>query len=202
MIVKRHSYDPKYDKNDNLKTPSSICLCIPRAYAREETKEIPEDASEVPHYELYITKQIGTWKNKRDADVYFKLPKSGRLIRIILHYEQGASYDNKYHTMLIRETDELDRRIVLGFCIKYSHLLRELCYAPGYNDISRRDRLITDARYYNVSMMQKRLKPGPRIPGITCMYPDDFKDHSDENPLLYCENTYSNSGIFKYVKFI
>lgn len=142
----------------------TFSLYIPKAHARgeknsKETCSGYEDVVNIPHYEIIVDKQIGTWRNRRDTNLYFKLPKSGKLIRIILHMNQGVSFDKQFHTMLIRETDALDRLIVLGFCMKYQSSLKDACYAE-HDSKSLRTSLKLYALYYNKDMMPKRLKQG------------------------------------------
>ncbi len=142
----------------------TFSLYIPKAYARGEKNSKDylvsiNDDKNIPHYEIIVDKQIGTWRNRRDTNLYFKLPKSGKLIRIILHMNQGVSFDKQFHTMLIRETDALDRLIVLGFCMKYQSILKDACYAD-HDDKSTRMWLNVYAHNYNKDMMPKRLKQG------------------------------------------
>ena len=142
----------------------SYSLLIPKAHARDEktSKDYVvsrDNIKDVPHYEIIISKQMGPSRNGRDTDIYYKLPISGHLIRIILHSGGGVSFDKKFHTMLLHETDETDRLVVLGFCIKYQYVLKEACHEEFYNE-STRMWLHLYARMYVKTMMPKRLYQG------------------------------------------
>ena len=144
-------------------------ILIPKAYARmESTKRLrPEEVESVEHYTIYITKQIGTVHNRRDCFLYCKFPGSDRMYRIILHMDGGVSYEKLEHKYMLRETDELDRRIVLGFCIMYQHSLKDFCYS----DSRKPDWwMLSNASSYTCKMMPKRLKTGSD--GNYFNYPD------------------------------
>lgn len=171
---------------------------IPVAYSRKEngskliSYEKLDKNDNIPCYELFVTEQIGTSRNRRDTNIYYKLPKSGDLIRIILHMNQGVSFDPIDHKKLLRETDELDRRIIRGFCLKYQSTLMDACYPP-YN--SRKDYqrdLKIKAMYYTCDQMPKRL-PRSGDQGI-----DSSRFWKDLKP--YEENT--ECGIFSNVVLI
>lgn len=153
---------------------------IPRGYAREEntTWLRPEDVKNVPHYELRIERQEGSHKTRRNTYIFLKLPKSGRYVSIILYPDGGASFDPKFHTWIIRELDELDRRIVLGFCIMYDSALRGMCHT---DDERSRDWIEREAATYKASDMPKRLKPGPKG---NKLYPYDDLTPIEESSLF------------------
>ena len=137
----------------------SYAIHIPRAYARMETNVRPDfkDLENIPNYTLYITRQVGSILNMRDTNIYYRLP-SGRLVRILLHPRGGVSIDKLDHKYLIRETDELDRRIVLGFCLLNYTELKSECY----DDKPFKSLHLEDAAFnYRCSKMPKRLKLGP-----------------------------------------
>ena len=101
---------------DNIKiTP----VLIPMAYAREETDEAPDiaDIPNIPHYELYIVRQVETIEDYKPAIVLWKLPKTGIFVTIKAMVTPGRiGIEKREHTAIIRGSDELDRRIVYGFC--------------------------------------------------------------------------------------
>lgn len=160
-------------------------LMIPKAYAREETSKRPSDVEKVPHYELYIERQIGSVKNRRGAFVYWKLPKSGTMVAIKLYPDGGADFQKEYHKIILRETDELDRRIVLGFCILYHSALYDECFS----DKDPSHWIKSYASLYTASKMPKRLRKGASK--------DMSEFYKDLAP--YDENTYN---IFNRVQFI
>lgn len=160
-------------------------LCIPKAYAREESNKAPKNAEDVPHYELYIERQIGTSRNRRSTYVFWKLPKSGRLVAIEFFMDGGVDFKKDEHKYILRETDELDRRIVLGFCLKYEGTLLDECYS----DDEPSTWLNYYARTYQASQMPKRLKHGNRGNNFTWFYKGSLRP-------------YEECGIFKNVLFI
>lgn len=177
-------YDSMVDVN--IIEPSSLNeykICIPKAYSREETKNMPMDAEKVPHYELYIERQIGTVRNRRSTYIFWKLPKTGRMVAIELFMDGGVDFKPDERKYILRETDELDRRIVLGFCLGHQEALRYACYSDK-KDIW----LAGDARHYKASDMPKRIKRGK--------WDCDFTDfYIDLEP-------YEEMGIFSECKFI
>ena len=79
------------------------------------------------------------------------------MFKIILHTDGGASFEKSEHKYMLRVTDELDRRIILGYCMMYQVELRWLSYGdkkPMWRDYS-------NALNYRADMMAKRLKHGP-----------------------------------------
>ena len=141
-------------------------ICIPKAYAREEVKEFPEmkELESVPCYELYIENQVGSSRTLRSTYIFWKLPKTGRLVAIELFSSGGVAFKRDEHKFIIRETDELDRRIVLGFCLKHSGSIISASHG-GYTDQLT---MQLSARRYKASDMPKRLKQGPmkRSPNV------------------------------------
>lgn len=166
-------------------------LLIPRDWARGESKEYlgtQERVAEVPHYELHIERQVGSWKNRRDTYIYLRLPKSKMLINIVLHMDGGVSFDKKFHKYVLREMDELDRRIILGFCDKYFHVLVDACYSDEGLDRW----LALQASTYQASKYKKRIKSGSQGRDLTEFhrkYNGGFKP-------------YEESSIFKNVVFL
>ena len=134
-------------------------IMIPRAYARMETNTKPrlEDLDNIDHYSIYIVKQVGSIQNRRDTILFCQFPGNDRLFKVILHTDGGASYEKSEHKYMLRITDELDRRIVLGYCMMYQVELRWLSYGdkkPMWRDYS-------NALNYRADEMPKRLKHGP-----------------------------------------
>lgn len=145
-------------------------IFIPRAYAREETNvrtRKPEDIENIDHYTIYITKQIGSVQTRRDTFIYVKLPKSGNYIPIILHVDGGVSFQPITKRLALREFDELDRRIILGYCRKFHSTLVWACH-----DTQHRNRtwLQNEAAYYRVSDQPKRFKLGSEGNDFTRFY--------------------------------
>ena len=132
---------------------------IPKAYSRMESdvKVKPEEVDKVDHYTIHITKQIGSPKNRRDCFLYCKFPNSERLYKIILHMDGGVSYEKSEHRFMIRETDELDRRIVLGFCKMYQGNLLSYCYS---NNGTPDKWMLRNATSYRCNHMAKRIRQG------------------------------------------
>lgn len=174
-------------ENSNMSI-HEYCLRIPKAYSRGEVDRRDYDyetVEKVPSYELYIEPQIGSVRNRRDTYVYLKLPESGRLVSIILYKDGGVNFDKQFHKYVLREMDELDRRIVLGFCKKNEAMLRQACYE---NNEQSRMWLQGEAMRYKSTMQPKRLKLGKT--GSNLVY-------GDLEP--YEERT---SSIFENVHFI
>lgn len=162
-------------------------ICIPKEYAREESDEFlgSKKSCDVPHYEIYIERQIGTVRNRRDTYLYLRLPKSKMLVTIILYMDGGVGFDPKFHKYILREMDALDRRVVLGFCLKNESLLKLACYS---SESAYKPALDLKAASYRASQMPKRLKTGSRGIDMTFAY-------SDLEP-------YEESSIFKDLQFI
>jgi len=181
-------------ENHNEQILNEYAIHIPKAWARGEADSRPtnpDDVVNIPHYELRIEKQIGTSRNRRDTYVYYKLPKSGKYIAIVLHMNGGVSFKPDEHKLLIRETDELDRRIILGFCKKHQWTLKDACYEDKENFNVK-----SDALCYKASDMPKRIKQGS----------ENIKVYSWGQPLEpYEEEYYINSrelGMFSGVQFL
>lgn len=135
-------------------------VCIPKAYSRMETDECPssEEVEKIPHYEIYVFKQVGTPRNHGNTLVLCKFPDTDRYFGIMLYMKGGsASYIKDEHKYMLRVTDELDRRIVLGFCMMYAGNLENYSYC----DSDKPDRwIVYNALTYRCNMMPKRLKSG------------------------------------------
>ena len=147
-------------------------IFIPRAYAREETQvktRKPEEIEKIDHYELYISKQIGSVQTRRDTFVYVKLPKSENYIPIILHVDGGVSFQPITRRLAFREFDELDRRIILGYCRKFQSTL----VWESHNGYGRsKFYLQQEAAYYRASHQPKRFKLGSEGNDFSRFYKD------------------------------
>ena len=161
--------------NENVLSESELegyKIFIPRAYAREETQvrtRKPEDISRIDHYELYISKQIGCVQTRRDTFVYVKLPKSGDYIPITLHVDGGVSFQPITKRLALREFDDLDRRIILGYCRKFQSTLRSECH-NGHG--RSKFYLQQEAAYYRASHQPKRFKLGSEENDFSRFYKD------------------------------
>lgn len=177
----------KINSNERKSLLEGYSIHIPRAYAREETKEKPDDPSEVENYELFIDKQMGSSATPRPTNIYWKLPKSGKYIVIELYRDGGLDYKpGPEHSFALRETDELDRRIVFGFCKKYRSTLISACHSRYRdNDLG----IINAARYYKASDMPKRIKIGKGKDDLSWFY-------------KYSVQPYEEIGIFSECQFI
>lgn len=133
-------------------------IYIPRDYARGETDEKPDtnEVPNIPHYTLYIMNQPSI---KKDNIIIYELP-SGLKVSIILYRFGGVDFDKDSRKNVLRETDELDRRIILGFCKYYNSNIGFAADDINNNKIFRKS--ITDyAASYRHTMMPKRIKRGP-----------------------------------------
>lgn len=155
---------------------------IPRAHARmeDETRVLPDHALTIEHYSIYITKQIGSIHNRRDCYIYCKFPSNDRLFKIILHTDGGVSYEKSEHKYMIRITDELDRRIVLGFCKKYQGQLKMACYS---DERKANIFILKHAADYTYRMMPIRIRSGS--------VGNNF-DYSNLKPYEECYNIFTN----------
>lgn len=165
-------------------------LLIPKEWARGESSGYlgsQERVEEVPHYELYIEKQIGSYRNRKDTFVFLRLPRSKKVINIVLHKDGGVSFDKQFNKYVLRELDELDRTIILGFCDKYHDILVQACYKDGRDPYL--DRM---AATYKASNYKKRIKRGPSGNDNTDFY-------IKNGGLNYIEE---DCGIFNMVKLI
>ena len=135
-------------------------ILIPRDYARMEVDHRPskDNLHSIPHYTIYIIRQLDN-RPRTDCMVLCKFPNSDKLFKISLLVHGGAQYDKTEHKYMIRETDELDRRIVLGFCILYQNALEQACYSDS-NDPKTYSYIDYYGYSYTAKMMSKRLKTG------------------------------------------
>lgn len=163
---KSSAYKQTIDKeiqnlNNNIEDSEyfSYEIPIPRAHARmeDDTRVLPDHVKGLDHYSIYITKQIGTIRNRRDCFLYCKFPSNDRIFKIILHMDGGVSYEKSEHKYMLRVTDELDRRIVLGFCKKYQGQLKAACYS---DEREPNIFILKNAAEYTYKMMPMRIKSG------------------------------------------
>ena len=163
-MIYNYEYNILYKLNNLLSDPekdnyTGRTFYIDRKYAREETRAYhgkQEDIKDVDNYEFFIPKQIGTYRNRRDAIILIKLPKSKIWISIILYMDGGVGFDKQFHKHALREFDSLDRRIILGFCDKYHRNLVEACYGGEFEY----ENICTFARGYRASSYKKRINQG------------------------------------------
>lgn len=135
-------------------------LYIPKQYARGEVKEYPSreelESGKMPRYELYVTDQVGSTYCRRNTYIYLKLP-SGKMVAIILYPDYGVGFEPRDRKYILREYDQLDRRIILGFCRYCQSQLREACHGEA----DRKEWwLKMEARCYNSKKQPKRIKQG------------------------------------------
>lgn len=135
---------------------------IPTSYARGESNRpiYGEEAFNVEHYSLFIFKQIGEARVKKDTIILCKFPKSDRIFSITLYYNGGVTYDKTQHKYMLRVTDELDRRIVEGFCLKYWSSLINACHEDVWKGPDKY--LMYKACSYTHKDMPVRIKHGIR----------------------------------------
>ena len=134
-------------------------ICIPKKYARMESKKrvTPENVHTVDCYEIYITRQIGSSRNRRNTFIYIKFPNHDKLFTVILYADGGVGFAKHDHKYVLRVSDEIDRRIILGFCRMYQHNLTKYCY----EDTNEPDRwILYNASSYTIDQMPKRIKSG------------------------------------------
>ncbi len=188
----------RYLDNKHNSTLVIGTLYIPRAYAREETKIRPKDPKEVDHYEIVLLRQLGSPANRRSTYVLAQLPKSKEYVAVeLFRREGGADFIKRDHSKILRGTyDELDRRIILGFCIKYAGSLLDNCYCNS-NTINPWLKLY--AKSYRVSEQPKRLKRGDTGPHV--FYGSKTLSYDDERELTELERL-GECGIFSNVEFM
>lgn len=187
----KHSDFIAASETTTIKSPNLLneyALCIPRAYARGESDKLVSrnEVDKIPHYTLYIERQIGRSYTRKPTYVYWELPKTKRLVAIVLYPDDGVEFKKDEHKFIIRETDELDRRIILGFCKKYQLELKHECHS----DKERPDwELVGGATFYRASDMPKRIKTGKGSTDLTWFYKNMLEP-------------YEECGIFSNLQFI
>lgn len=177
-------------ENSNV-VPDVMILRIPMAYARMESNKVwynDEEIKNIPHYVIAIPKQEDygikdslTYK-EFDTLVFFRKSNEENYRMIILYGSGGVNFPKYEHKYLIHETDELDRRIIKGFCDKYQYEITRVSLSD--NPAEERTMLVSDAHYYRCNMQPKRIKSGPN-------------KYYNENVI-----TIKNDNIFKDVQFI
>ena len=174
---------------ESPKLLNEYALCIPRAYARGESNKLVSrnEADKIPHYTLYIERQIGRSYTRKPTYVYWELPKTKRLVAIVLHPDGGVEFKKDEHKFIIRETDELDRRIILGFCKKHQWSLKAECHRDAEDEPDWH--LKSNAAFYRASDMPKRIKTGKGSGDLTWFYKNMLEP-------------YEECGIFSNLQFI
>ena len=138
-------------------------LVIPRNYARLETgkRSRLNEVEDLPHYEIYLPTQVGGFNNRKETLVYFRLPNVNNLFSVILHKDGSVRFAKHEHKFILRVSDELDRRIILGFCKMYGGNISSICYGNGGYYANRELNWLKDeAVSYNASKQPKRVKSG------------------------------------------
>lgn len=141
-------------------------LYIPRAYARGESNieiKSQEEASKIDHYEIRVVRQVGSTHTLRDTYTFLYLPKQKRYVAIILYPRGGINIKPDEHKFILREFDELDRRIVLGFMDKYCiDLFMESHRGTPPSDHYFRESLGKTALKYKYDQHAKRIRVGSK----------------------------------------
>lgn len=139
-------------------------ICIPRDNARMETNRKfyrLEDVENIPHYEIYLLTQPSNSRFLEETLVYFKFPNSKKFYTVLIHKDYTVSFNKHEHKFILRESDDLDRRIILGFCKMYAGNIGSACknMNDAYNNTDFKW-LQKEAMNYNASMQPKRIKAG------------------------------------------
>lgn len=141
----------------------SYKLSIPQRYARLETdkRSSVEEVEDVPHYEIHIMDQVGNINSRDKTLAYFRLPHGGSMFSIILNRDGSVGFAKHEHKFILRVSDELDRRIVLGFCKMYSGNIASIAYGKNrYRKDKDAAWLRDEAASYNAGKQPKRIKSG------------------------------------------
>lgn len=175
-------------------------IYIPSEYARLESNERirkRDDAKEISHYEIYIVHQ-GT-KPLDSAILLFKFPNSDTKYSVLVTRDNGTSFMKDAHKNILRESDELDRRIILGFCNMYASNLIDATYHDGYHSMERTlDWLSNEALSYKSSMQPKRIKNGcysPRLSKTNIIEGTEFVSSGFIALMEYNKNIFNNLAI-------
>lgn len=111
------------EKND---FPESELIRIPKESARSgkpnnmSTDEIYTDKDSSKYYEfLLIMEQSHSFANENTPVlILYRTPITNTLISIYVYHNRRIEIERKDHTIFLRETDEIDRRIIKGFIYK------------------------------------------------------------------------------------
>ena len=175
---------------DDEKTETAL-LRIPRQYARTNTpyEKGFEGLDDVECYRLHIFNQVGDpYNTRRDTYIILELP-SGLMVPIILYWNGGVDFDPEGRKYINREYDELDRRIIRGFCLKHQTSLKELSHSPIKSKIVD-DWVGSYALHCSENQFNKRLpKSGRTGVHMKYLHPKQLKP-------------YEESGIFNNVRFL
>lgn len=176
--------------------PSIRVLRIPVANARlESSSEITKlsDLDNLECYKLFLPEQIGvssdTKHNLNGNFIFFKFPKSDSLRTLLLYSDGGIDFVKYEHKFILRESDELDRRIIAGFCKLYNMQITEYCETGKVEQGIHGPYLEYEAMKYTSKMQPKRLKLGH---SDRLMY-ESYNDFADEA---------FNVNMFSDVKFM
>lgn len=167
-------------------------LYIPKAHARMETIVkpkidcIPED----DRYEFYVFRQTGSSTVRRDTYVLYRLP-SDRKVAIRIYMDGGVDWVKEDRKFALRETDEIDRRIILGFCYKYQNYLFDLSHTDFDKLSSGKRKLEYNALDFVYTMVPKRIKKGSLC-----------NDFTDEYRSIHAIDLWDESSLFNDVKFL
>lgn len=186
-----------YD-NENIKTRT---IRIPREYARNNTPypctyETLEK-NNVECYELILFSQVGDpFITKKPTYILLKLPESEKnnskkYAKIIMNHDGRVEFEPSERRYVLRVYDELDRRIILGFCTKYRDDLEIISHSNIDEDIELPTSIDIHAKYYTADKMPKRLKTNR-------MGNRDITYIGIPTP----SNLYKESSIFSRVKFL
>lgn len=165
FLINLNEYDIGWKEKEAKNVDFTIR--IPKSYAREESTDHVnvKDLDKVDCYELYVTKQ--SYMVTKDKNIYFKLPKSGTMIAIVLRGDGTVDFNPRL--LALRELDKLDRDILLGFCCKYFHSLMNVCNEDStYTD---RNWILLYASNFKRSDVNKRINNHS-----TRMYYDGYED--------------------------
>lgn len=188
MAIYKNIFTEKYYEDESN---HGFSILIPRAYAREESNERIfniEDARKVDHFELFIRRQVGTYMSRRVANVFFKLPKSGRTVSVVVYPDgTGVEFEKSLRKYVLRELDELDRRIILGFCRKHAYNIHSACFSDIDNVYQYDKWLQKSGLEYKASMQPKRIRAGGTVGGnekIASLY----KKFEEFEPIDECQD--------------
>ena len=201
--IEPHNF-PKIDTilydNEKVKTRT---IRIPREYARTNTaypgRYETLEKDNVECYELILFSQVGDpFVTRKPTYVLLRLPESDKndgkkYAKIIMYHDGGVEFDPAERKYVLRVYDELDRRIIIGFCIKHQDSLEII----SHSNMSEKEDFINPtsidlhAKYYTADEMPKRLKTGRRgnRPNMSIGVPRPPRP-------------YEESGIFSAVRFL
>lgn len=192
------------DGSINIRT-----LKIPATNARLESNEkfrTMDDLDGVDCYTIYIPEfkyAPYTYHGDVKADkhnpnghlIFFKFPKSQNVRSIILYSDGGVDFVQHEHKFILRESDELDRRIVAGFCKLYNMQIVEYCETGRVSNGLYGPWLEHEALTYNARKQPKRLKLGH---SDRPMY-ESFMSYDIND---FCDEAFIYDNMIEAIKFI